>query len=262
MALFARKIKLRGIPPLWGAGSPRAPPGLRLTQNAALAPTAQRLRGLILGVITRGRTSMAHTPHLLLIPGLLCSAALWKAQIRALSDIADVAVGDHTRHDSMREIANAILATAPPTFALAGLSMGGYVACEIVRAAPERVTRLALLDTNARADAPERRAERLRLIALAEGGRRRASAAGIAAEACASGAAVGTRLGRHGAANGHRHRSCGLQAPTSSDHGPPRQSIAARHDPLPDPGAGGTRGSIDAAGAGRGNRRRHCRRAA
>jgi len=113
---------------------------------------------------------MAHTPHLLLIPGLLCSAALWKAQIRALSDIADVTVGDHTRHDSMREIANAILATAPPRFALAGLSMGGYVACEIVRAAPERVTRLALLDTNARADAPERRAERLRLIALAEEG--------------------------------------------------------------------------------------------
>jgi pimeloyl-ACP methyl ester carboxylesterase len=93
---------------------------------------------------------------------------LWAPQIRALSDIADITVADHTRHDSMREIAKAILAAAPPHFALAGLSMGGYVAYEIIRQAAERVTRLALLDTGARADAPERREGRLRLMALAE----------------------------------------------------------------------------------------------
>jgi pimeloyl-ACP methyl ester carboxylesterase len=106
--------------------------------------------------------------NLVLIPGLLCSPALWAPQIRALSDIADITVADHTRHDSMREIAKAILAAAPPHFALAGLSMGGYVAYEIIRQAAERVTRLALLDTGARADAPERREGRLRLMALAE----------------------------------------------------------------------------------------------
>jgi pimeloyl-ACP methyl ester carboxylesterase len=106
--------------------------------------------------------------NLVLIPGLLCSPALWAPQIRALSDIADATVADHTRHDSMHAIAAAILAAAPPRFALAGLSMGGYIAYEIIRQAAERVTHLALLDTGARADAPERREGRLRLIALAE----------------------------------------------------------------------------------------------
>jgi pimeloyl-ACP methyl ester carboxylesterase len=111
---------------------------------------------------------MVQKINLVLIPGLLCSPALWAPQIRALSDIADVAVADHTRHDSMREIATAILAAAPPRFALAGLSMGGYIAYEIIRQAAERVSQVALLDTGTRADAPERREGRFRLIALAE----------------------------------------------------------------------------------------------
>ena len=111
---------------------------------------------------------MVEKINLVLIPGLLCSPALWAPQIRALSDIADVTVADHTRHDSMREIAAAILAAAPPRFALAGLSMGGYIAYEIICQAAARVTRVALLDTGARDDAPERRQGRLRLIALAE----------------------------------------------------------------------------------------------
>ncbi len=92
---------------------------------------------------------------LVLIPGTLCDAALWRHQIDHLGDIAPVSVADHTRHDSMAEIARAILAEAPPRFALAGLSMGGFVAFEIMRQAPERVERLALLDTSARADPPE-----------------------------------------------------------------------------------------------------------
>ncbi len=92
---------------------------------------------------------------LVLIPGTLCDAALWRHQIDHLSDVAHVSVADHTRHDSMAEIARAILAAAPPRFALAGLSMGGFVAFEIMRQAPERVDRLALFDTSARADPPE-----------------------------------------------------------------------------------------------------------
>jgi len=105
---------------------------------------------------------------LVLVPGLLCTKALWAPQIAALSDIADITVADHTRHDTMHAIAKSILAAAPERFALAGLSMGGYIAYEIIRQAPERVVKLALLDTGSRADAPERREQRLALIALAE----------------------------------------------------------------------------------------------
>lgn len=106
--------------------------------------------------------------NLVLVPGLLCTRALWAPQAKALGDIAEVSVADHTRHDNMAAIAGSILAAAPARFALAGLSMGGYIAYEIVRQAPERVTRLALLDTGSRADAPERAAARRELIAFAE----------------------------------------------------------------------------------------------
>lgn len=111
---------------------------------------------------------MAAQPHLVLVPGLLCTAALWRPQIEALGKYAQVMVADHMSHDSMAAIARAILASAPERFALAGLSMGGYISYEIVRQAPERVTRLALLDTGSRADTPERTAARRELIALAE----------------------------------------------------------------------------------------------
>jgi pimeloyl-ACP methyl ester carboxylesterase len=106
--------------------------------------------------------------NLVLVPGLLCTKALWAPQIEALSDLADVTVADHTRHDSMAGIATSILVAAPERFALAGLSMGGFIAYEIVRQAPARVTKLALLDTGARADAPKRAEGRRQLIALAE----------------------------------------------------------------------------------------------
>lgn len=87
---------------------------------------------------------------LLLLPGALCDAALWRHQIAGLSNIADVRVADLTRDDSVGAMAARVLAGAPPRFALAGISLGGYVALEIMRRAPERVTRLALLDTSAR----------------------------------------------------------------------------------------------------------------
>ncbi len=93
---------------------------------------------------------------LALLPGALCDAALWRHQIAGLADIADVRVGDLTRDDSIGAMAARALASLPPRFALAGLSLGGYVALEIMRRAPDRVTRLALLDTSAR---PEPRAE-------------------------------------------------------------------------------------------------------
>ncbi len=106
--------------------------------------------------------------NLVLVPGLLCTKALWAPQVAALGDIAEINVADHTRHDSMAAIAQSILDAAPERFALAGLSMGGYIAYEIVRQAPQRVTKLALLDTGSRADTPERAAARRELIATAE----------------------------------------------------------------------------------------------
>jgi pimeloyl-ACP methyl ester carboxylesterase len=107
---------------------------------------------------------------LVLLPGLLCDPRLWAHQSEALSDIADVTVADMTRDDSMAGMARRALDAAPERFALAGLSMGGYVALEIMRQAPERVTRLALLDTGSRADTPEQTTRRRDLISLADRG--------------------------------------------------------------------------------------------
>ena len=105
---------------------------------------------------TRG----ARLTCLVLLPGLLNDADLWRDQIDALSDIVDCRVGDITRGETIGELAEQVLAWAPATFALAGFSLGGYVAQEVMRRAPERVTRLALLDTSFRADGPERSAVR------------------------------------------------------------------------------------------------------
>jgi pimeloyl-ACP methyl ester carboxylesterase len=93
---------------------------------------------------------------------------MWTPQIEGLADVADCWVVDHRRHDSIEAIARAALAECPfERFALAGLSMGGYVAQEMWRQAPARVERLALLDTNAIADSPEATANRRALMALA-----------------------------------------------------------------------------------------------
>jgi pimeloyl-ACP methyl ester carboxylesterase len=106
-----------------------------------------------------------------LIPGLLCSARLYAAQIPHLWTRGPVLVADHTRDDTMTGIARRILAAAPSRFALVGLSMGGYLSFEILRQASARVVKLALLDTTARADVPEAIAARRAQIALAASGR-------------------------------------------------------------------------------------------
>jgi pimeloyl-ACP methyl ester carboxylesterase len=108
---------------------------------------------------------------LILIPGLLDSARLYEQQLPQLWRLGPVMVADHTRDDSMAGIARRILASAPPRFALAGLSMGGYICFEILRQAAERVAKLALLDTSARADTPEASAMRRTQMELAASGR-------------------------------------------------------------------------------------------
>jgi pimeloyl-ACP methyl ester carboxylesterase len=109
---------------------------------------------------------VAEKTPLLLLPGLLCDRRLWAPQIAGLAALAESTVPDLTRDDSFAAMARRVLAAAPPRFALAGLSMGGYVAQEIMRQAPARVTKLALLDTSARADTPEQSQRRRDLIAL------------------------------------------------------------------------------------------------
>lgn len=108
---------------------------------------------------------------IVLIPGLICTARLYTDQIPALWQFGPVMVADHRRDDSMAAIAARILAGAPRRFALAGLSMGGYIAFEIMRQAPGRVVKLALLDTGARADTPEQTERRRVLMASAKSGR-------------------------------------------------------------------------------------------
>lgn len=113
---------------------------------------------------------MTNRIPLLLLPGLLCDAALWQHQTETLADIADITVANLTDGDLGGAMAQRVLAAAPDEFALAGLSMGGYVAFEILRQAPDRVKRLALFDTTARADPPEKVKLRQGLIDLARSG--------------------------------------------------------------------------------------------
>ena len=111
---------------------------------------------------------MSDRNHLVFVPGLLCDAALWAHQIAHMEDIAKCQVGDTRSDDTVAGMAETILRGAPERFALAGLSMGGYVCFEIMRRAPERVVRLALLDTAAVPDTEERKQHRRDLMRLAD----------------------------------------------------------------------------------------------
>ena len=114
---------------------------------------------------------MSGRETIVLLPGLLCDQRLFGPQLPALAAVADPVVADLTQDDSIGEMAARTLATVTAErFALASLSMGGYVALEIMRQAPARVTRLALLDTQARPDTEEAKARRRGLMALSEKG--------------------------------------------------------------------------------------------
>jgi pimeloyl-ACP methyl ester carboxylesterase len=89
---------------------------------------------------------------LLMIPGLCSDAAVWQRTIAALVGKIDCRVGDTLSDVTLEGMARRVLAQAPDRFALAGVSMGGMVALEIMRIAAPRVTRLALIDTSARPD--------------------------------------------------------------------------------------------------------------
>jgi pimeloyl-ACP methyl ester carboxylesterase len=104
------------------------------------------------------------------IPGLNCTGALFRQQAEALGAEHPIEIADTTKDESIAAMAARLLANAPPHFALAGLSMGGYVALEVMRMAPRRVTRLALLDTSARPDTTEATSRRIGLIRKAEQG--------------------------------------------------------------------------------------------
>lgn len=116
---------------------------------------------------------MTNRPILLLLPGLLCDARLWRDQAGALADLADPVIADLTEDDTVQGMAARALSGLPADapLAVAGLSMGGYVAFEILRQARERVVRLALLDTSARPDTPEQTRRRQGLIALSQSGK-------------------------------------------------------------------------------------------
>jgi pimeloyl-ACP methyl ester carboxylesterase len=97
---------------------------------------------------------------LVMIPGLGSDAAVWRRTITALNSEVNCLVGDTLSDRSLRGMAQRILDQAPETFALAGVSMGGMVALEMMKIAPQRMTRLALIDTNVRPDAIARKAYR------------------------------------------------------------------------------------------------------
>jgi pimeloyl-ACP methyl ester carboxylesterase len=108
-------------------------------------------------------------PTVFILPGLLEDADAFHAVISGLHDVAAVRVADMTRAATMAELARSALEQMPPgPVHLAGHSMGGYVALELMRQAPARAAKLALLNTNARADSAEATANRRRLLELAE----------------------------------------------------------------------------------------------
>jgi pimeloyl-ACP methyl ester carboxylesterase len=108
---------------------------------------------------------------LVLLPGLLNTRRVFEQQIEALSDLADCVVPELWHHDTIGAMADATLALAPPTFALVGFSMGGYVAFEIMRQATQRVERLALMDTQATPDSAESTKRRRALLEQTKIGR-------------------------------------------------------------------------------------------
>lgn len=114
---------------------------------------------------------MATLQTLVMVPGLVCDGAVWAHQRAGLADVAECIVTDALAHDTMARMADEVLAAAPGPFAIAGFSMGAYVALEVARRAPERILRMALIDAGIAADTPDQAAERRRVIADCEADR-------------------------------------------------------------------------------------------
>ena len=108
---------------------------------------------------------------LVLIPPMLCDARVYYAQLATLSAHVPITFAPITGGDRIEEMASDILSWLPKKFALAGMGMGGMVAMEVLRRAPERVSRVAFISTNAQADTPEISALREPLIIAAKAGR-------------------------------------------------------------------------------------------
>ena len=107
---------------------------------------------------------------LVLLPGMMCDARLFMPQVAAFSSVRDILLAGLTGHATIAGLARAVLANAPARFALCGLSMGGIVAMEVLRQAPDRVDRIALLDTNHLAELGEVKSRRLnQMNAVREG---------------------------------------------------------------------------------------------
>jgi len=105
---------------------------------------------------------------LVLLPGFLCDQTVWKHQIAGLKDVADaVCMEWSSEHNSIVAMAEAVLRWAPPTFALAGHSMGGRVAFQVYRLAPERVTRIAVFNTGSDARSESEEPGRRKLLSIA-----------------------------------------------------------------------------------------------
>lgn len=100
-----------------------------------------------------------------LVPGLLCSSEIFAAQIPRLWPFGPVTIASTLGGERIEEAAASILSNAPPRFALAGISLGGYLSLEIMRQAPSRVLKLALIDTSARPDTSDQTQARLQSLA-------------------------------------------------------------------------------------------------
>ena len=117
----------------------------------------------------RPRRTTIKNPNLVLLPGLLNDASLFEQQADALADVAGITIADLTGADTIAQLATDTLAAAPEgQFVLVGLSMGGYVALEIMRQAPERVRALVLMSTSAQPETRDATAAREKLIKLAD----------------------------------------------------------------------------------------------
>lgn len=125
---------------------------------------------------------MADRQHLVLIHGHLCSPGMWRRQVAQLSASYDLHVPSIGAHDTIRGFSKALLTGLPDSFSVAGFSLGGYIAMDMIRIAPQRIRRVALLDTVSHVDTPEQQARRdANLRRAAEGG-----FANIRSEFCAA----------------------------------------------------------------------------